>query len=54
MGWPQITLIVLSCLSAGIVLSKHGQPRDDNYNFGITLLANVITYALLWAGGFFS
>lgn len=33
MGWPQITLIVLSMISLGM---------------------NVLTFGLLWAGGFFS
>lgn len=54
MSWPQITFIVLSCLSAGIVAARHGKPRDDKYSFWVTLVANVVTHGLLFAGGFYS
>lgn len=54
MGMPQIILIILYCLSLGIVMSKHGQPKKDRYNFFITLVSSGIEMGLLIWGGFFN
>lgn len=51
--WPQITLIVLSAISLGVHLVKHGQPKDENYNVVVHLISIAITYSLLYAGDFF-
>jgi hypothetical protein len=50
---PQIILLVILCLSNGISLAKHGEPREDNYSFWVTLTSTVITLSLLYWGGFF-
>ena len=53
MGIPQICLIVLIALGLGISLAKHGEPRDDTYNFFTTLISSLIYVGLLILGGFF-
>lgn len=54
MGWPQILMMVLLAMDVGMNLAKHGETREGKYNFGVTLIADGIIAALLWAGGFFS
>lgn len=53
MGIPQIIMIVLFAMGLGITLIKNGEPRTDNYSFGMSFVATVIQVALLWWGGFF-
>lgn len=50
---PQMIIIVLYGLNLGINLSKHGEVRNDKYNFWSSLLAFVIVFAVLRWGGFF-
>ena len=47
-----IIWIVLQFLSVGIVMAKHGEPRD-NYNFWITIIASLIDWWLLYKAGLF-
>jgi len=54
MGWPQITMLVLLALSLGVCLAKHGEPRNSNYSFWISLFSASLQVWLLWEGGFFS
>lgn len=53
MGIPQICFIVLIALGLGISLAKHGEPRNDTYNFFSTLIGSLIYVGLLILGGFF-
>lgn len=53
MGAPQIILIAISALSFGITMSEHGKPRTGNESVWTSLIANIITFSLLWWGGFF-
>lgn len=53
MGVPQICYIVIITLGLGISLAKHGEPKEDNYNFFTTLIASAIQIGLLILGGFF-
>ena len=53
MAWPQIILIVLTCLSMGISLQKHGDPERGTYNAWGNAIGCLITFSLLWWGGFF-
>ena len=53
MGWPQITILILTAMSVGIALAKDGEPQRPHSFFG-TLAGVVINISLLWAGGFFS
>ena len=50
--WPQWTFIFLLTLGLGLALGKHGDPRS-NWSFWATLFNSVITFALLYYGGFF-
>lgn len=53
MGWPQITWLILAGISFGLVWSKHGEPKEGNHNAFVSLIALLISYGLLRAGGFF-
>lgn len=50
---PQIIMIVIMAMGLGINLTKHGEPKEDNYSFPIALLATAIQAGLLIWGGFF-
>ena len=50
--WPQGIYLVLLLLSLGLVLAKHGEPREP-YNIWVTLFGTALTLALLYWGGFF-
>lgn len=47
-----IIIIVLSAMSGGITLVKNGQDKGK-YNFGVWLISAIITFTLLYLGGFF-
>lgn len=50
---PQIIYLVLTFLGMGITLARHGQPRKENYDFGVSLVTNGLLIGLLVWGGFF-
>jgi hypothetical protein len=52
--WPQI--VYLSLLGAGlvIVLTRHGKPKEGNYDARIDLFSSALVLLLLYFGGFFS
>ena len=47
-----IIYLILSAMSFGIVLVKHGQPRED-WNIWVYMLGSTIGLSLLYFGGFF-
>lgn len=52
---PQIIMIILICLSLGISLAKHGQPRPEEsakYNFWSELFESIVVILILYWGGF--
>lgn len=51
--WNLAYLLLMS-LSLGIVLAKHGKPREDEYNFWVSLLSFAMWFFLLYKGGFFN
>ncbi len=53
MNAPQIIYLALNAIGLGVALAKHGQPRDENYNFFMSSIAAGIQIALLAWGGFF-
>lgn len=53
MGICQIIYLAIIIFGLGIVLAKHGQPKDEKYNFWIQLLGVAIDLSLLYFGGFF-
>lgn len=52
-GIPQFILLLLWAASFGLVAAKHGQPKNENYNVFVTILALAIEFSLLYCGGFF-
>lgn len=47
---PIIILIVLSALSLGLVMAKHGTPKEEKYNVWVTLVSLIVNWGLiLWA-----
>jgi len=50
---PQIIVLCLMAFDLIYAANKHGQPRDENYNFWIVLTGRFITFLLLYLGGYF-
>ncbi len=50
---PQILVIVLMTLGAGIVLAKDGQEKKGKYSFVAALVSDAIMIGLMYWGGFF-
>lgn len=48
MNYWFVALLMIYGANLGIILSKNGQPREDNYNFFISLIANVIEVVLIY------
>ena len=48
-----IILLTLNVLGLGIVLAKHGEPKEGNYNFWTTLIVTIITITLYYYAGLF-
>ena len=53
MGIPQVIMIVLLSLTLFINVTKHREPREDEYNAWVTLGGIAIQVSLLAWGGFF-
>lgn len=54
MNLPQIIYVAINLAGFGIILARHGEPREDNYNAGSAFVALLIEFGLLWWGGFFN
>ena len=54
MEWPQITILILYFLHLCIAFSKHGEPKDSNYNAGVAMFDVGAYIAILYFGGFFN
>lgn len=48
-----IILLVLHAMALGGSLYKHGEPKDENYNFFTTLIACAVMIALYYYAGLF-
>lgn len=48
MNYYFIALLITFAMSLGINLAKHGQPREDNYNFFTSLIAAIIEAILVY------
>lgn len=49
-----IAFLFIQALGLGINLAKNGQPRTDNFSFGLTLFAVIVNVLLIWGMGVFS
>lgn len=54
MGIPQILIIILFAINLGINIAKHGEDKEEKYNFWSTLIGTLIECFILYCGGFFS
>jgi len=52
-AWPQIVYAGILFMNLGMSLVKHGEPREGKYNFLVTLVAALLEFWILKAGGFF-
>lgn len=48
-----IILLALILVNLGIHLAKHGEPREDKYNFWLYLIATIIELVLYYYAGLF-
>lgn len=46
-GWF-LTIIIMDCLGIGINLAKHGEPKEGEYNFVISLIGALINIGLIY------
>ena len=52
-GWPQITLLTIMTIDLGINLARHGEHKNEKYDFFTALFVTGINLFLLYKGGFF-
>lgn len=48
MNYWFIALLMIYSVNLGIVLSRNGQPREDNYNFFTSLIVIIIEVVLIY------
>lgn len=53
MGWPQIVMIIAMAFNLCMNMIKHGEDRDEKYNFWVSLISCALQCVILFAGGFF-
>jgi len=51
---PQIIYICFFVFGLSIHLIKHGEQREENYNFWHMLIAGIISFTILYHGGFWN
>lgn len=51
-GWPQGIYLALTLFGLGVVVAKHGKPREA-YDATITTIGTALILGLLYWGGFF-
>ncbi len=53
-GIPQLIWLALMTFTLGVEATKHGKPKEENYNFWARIIASALVFGLLYWGGFFS
>lgn len=48
MNYWFIALLMIYSANLGIILSRNGQPREDDYNFFTSLIVNIIEVVLIY------
>lgn len=51
-GWPQFIMGGLMLLDVLLTFCLHGEPKTGEYDVGVTLISNLVVFAILQAGGF--
>lgn len=52
MRWPQFVMAGLLLADVGLSCALHGEPKEGKYDAGVTIIANLIMFGILYAGGF--
>ena len=52
-GWPQVAMIAIMAINLFNELERHGEPNNGFHNFWTMLIAAIIEFMILKAGGFF-
>jgi uncharacterized protein YhhL (DUF1145 family) len=52
MHWPQIIIIIVSTLVWGMMLGNEFKPLPSTHNVFMTVIAGVISWTILYCGGF--
>jgi hypothetical protein len=50
---PQIIMVSLWFVSLLMESYLHGKPREDKHNIFLSIVSTIISFLLLWWGGFF-
>ena len=53
MEWPQWVWLISNGLAVLLGIIFHGVPRTGTHNGFIMIVLFIISYSVLWAGGFF-
>lgn len=53
LGTAQIIMCILMTINLGINIAKHGEEKNEKYNWFSTFVAILIQIWILQAGGFF-
>ena len=53
MEWPQWTWLALNGLAVLMSIALHDVPRTGKHNGFVVIAMFILSYFILWAGGFF-
>lgn len=53
-GWPEGIYIGLTCLSLLLAAVMDGDPKTGTHKFSVTFVGTLLTFGLLYWGGFFA
>lgn len=53
LGAPQIILLAIDVVNLAVAAVHHGEPKEEDYNVFISLIAFATQLAILTWGGFF-
>ena len=53
LGAPQIIMLAIDLVNLAVAAVHHGEPKEENHNVFISLIAFAIQLAILTWGGFF-
>ena len=51
---PQLIYLGLTMIGLGMIISKHGQPKEGNHNAWSSIIASIVIGYVLYLGGFFN
>lgn len=54
LGMPQLIYLGLTLIGIGVSMAQHGKPKTGKENVFVSLIANAVSFMLLYWGGFFN